>query len=96
MDREKLKRELSGRRAQELIFDIAVHNRAKGSEGFSRALEVVQKALNNRVENERITFDSDGTYNGWEVPEEFNMPKEAGEPAEDFLAALKEKELISI
>lgn len=70
MQLEKMKKEFSPRRVQELIYDISTFDRAKGSDDYHRAVEFVQQ----NVEGvERLTFTSDATYNSWEVPADYNL-----------------------
>ena len=70
MQVDKVKNEFSARNVQELIYDISKFNRAKGSDEFHSAVELIRNYL---PDSELLTFSSQKTYNSWEVPEDFNL-----------------------
>ncbi|MFW6301323.1 MAG: DUF4910 domain-containing protein [Bacillota bacterium] len=57
-------------RAMEILREISLFHRAKGSKDYSRAVNLIKKDL---AETEILKFKTEEIYGGWQTPESFSV-----------------------
>ena len=68
--RKRLLNEFIPARAMEILREISLLHRAKGSKDYSRAVDLIRKDLN---DTELLKFKTEEIYGGWQAPESFSV-----------------------
>ena len=68
--RKSLLNEFIPARAMEILREISLLHRAKGSNDYSRAVNSIKKGLDN---TEILKFKTEEIYGGWQTPESFSV-----------------------
>ena len=68
--RETLLNEFIPGRAMEILREISLFHRAKGSKDFNKAINLIEKDL---AETEHLKFKTEEIYGGWQAPESFSV-----------------------